>query len=85
MGIVLPKLHECEDRLRVDGHQRLGTLDAIAREQLVVVGDDPVVHAYYRSVPDRVVVGLDCRMTFREVPDVDQCLAGVCRDGERVE
>ena len=74
-GIVLAKLHEREDRLGVDGHLRLRPLDPVAREQLVVVGDDPVVDADDRAVPDRVVVGLDVRVALREVPDVDQRLA----------
>ena len=73
--VVLAKLHEREDRLRVDRHLRLRALDPVPGEELVVVGDDAVVHADDRAVPDRVVVGLDVRMAFREVPDVDERLA----------
>ena len=59
--IVPRTLHEREDRLRVDGHLRLGALDAVAREQRVVVLDDAVVDPDDGAVPDRVVVRLDLR------------------------
>ena len=55
------RLHEGEDRLRVDGHLRLGPGEAVAVEDLLVVDDDPVVDADHRSVPDRMVVGDDRR------------------------
>ena len=44
--------------------------------QLVVVEDDSVVNADDRSMADRVVVGLDPRVTLRVVTHVDQRLGG---------
>ncbi len=82
---MLPNLHEGEDRLRVDRHLRLRPVDPVAGEELVVVGDDPVVHADDSPVPDRMVVRLDVRMTLREVPNVDEGLARLRRHRELVE
>jgi hypothetical protein len=82
---VPAQLHEREDRLRVDRHLRLGTRDPVPLEQLVVVGDDPVVDPDDRAVPDRVVVRGDVRMALREVSDVDEGLAGLGRNRELVE
>ena len=72
---ALVRLGEREDGLRVDRHLRLGTLEAMQFHQLVVVEDDPVVDADDGAVADRVVVGLDPRVTLRVVTDVDQ---GLC-------
>ena len=41
--MALRVLREREDRLRVDGHLRLGPLERVAGEDLLVVQDDPVV------------------------------------------
>ena len=71
---ALVRLREREDGLRVDRHLGLGTLEAMLLHQLVVVEDDPVVDADDRSVPDRVVVGLDPGVTLCVVTHVDQCL-----------
>ena len=79
------QLHEGEDRLRVDGHLGLGSLDAVAGEELVVVLDDAVVDANDAAVPDRVVVRRDLGVTLGEVPDVDERGARLRRDVELVE
>ncbi len=80
-----PAFHEREDRLRVDGHLRLGTFDPVPGEELVVVLDHAVVDADDGPVPDRVVVRLDLGMPLREVADVDECLGGLRGDVELVE
>ena len=67
-------LREGEDRLGVDGHLRLGPLEAVAREDLLVVQDDPVVDPDDAAVPDRVVVRLDPGMALRVVPHVHERL-----------
>ena len=71
---TLGVLGEREDRLRVDGHVRMGPLEAVVREDLLVVDDDPVVDPDDRAVPDRVVVRLDRGMALRVVPDVHEHL-----------
>ena len=73
-GRALGVLGEREDRLGVDGHLRLGALEAVAREDLLVVDDDPVVDPDDRAVPDRVVVRLDRGMALRVVAHVDEHL-----------
>src|SRR5207247_10978461 len=50
---TLVRLCEGEDRLRVDGHLRLASLEAVGFHQLVVVEDDPVVDADDGAMPDR--------------------------------
>ena len=67
-------LGEREDRLRVDGHVRMGALEAVAGEDLLVVDDDPVVDPDDRAVPDRVVVRLDRGMALGVVADVHEHL-----------
>ena len=53
--------------------------------QLVVVLDDPVVHADDGAVANGVVVRGHVGMTLREVPDVDEGLARLGRDRELVQ
>ncbi len=60
-------------------------LEAVTREDLLVVDDDPVVDPDDAAVPDRVVVREDRRVALREVPDVDEHLAGRVGDGHAVE
>jgi hypothetical protein len=65
-----------EDRLRVDGHPRLGARAGVGGKELVVVQDDPVVDPHDRPVPHRVVVGIDRRVALRVVADVHEQLVG---------
>lgn len=83
--VVLAQLHEREDRLRVDGHVRLGALDAVAGEKRIVVQHDPVVDADHGAVADGVVVRLDVRVTLREIAHVDERLRRAGWDGELVQ
>ena len=78
-------LGEREDRLGVDGHLRLGALEAVLLHQLVVVEDDPVVDADDGAVADRMVVGLDPRMALRVVADVEERLGRVRREQDLLE
>ena len=82
---ALRQLCEREDRLGVDGHPRSSALEAVVGEDLLVVQDDPVVDADDRSVPDRMVVGLDHGMALGVVAHVDEHLARVLRDLDAVE
>ena len=76
---------EGEDRLGVDGHARLGPLEAVSGEDLLVVQDDPVVDADNLAVPDRMVVGREARVALRVVADVHDRLASLAGDGQPVE
>ena len=78
-------LGEREDRLGVDRHLRLGALEAVPFDQLVVVDDDPVVHADDGAVADRMVVGLDPGVALRVVAHVDQGLARAGREDDLLE
>ena len=82
---ALGQLGEREDRLGVDGHPGRGALEAVVGEDFLVVQDDPVVDADDRSVPDRVVVGLDHGVALGVVAHVDEHLARVLRDLDAVE
>jgi hypothetical protein len=57
----------------------------VTREELLVVGDDAVVHARHRPVPDGVVVRGDRRVSLRVVADMDEDLPGGGGDQDRVE
>src|SRR5262249_43518918 len=76
---------EGEDRLAVDGHLGLVPLEAVAVEDLLVVDDDPVVHALHGAVPHRVVVGLYPRMALRVVPHMQDRLVRILWDRQAVE
>ena len=65
---------EREDRLGIDRHLGLMPLEAVPREDFLVVDDDPVVDALDGSMADGMVVGRDPRMALRVVADVDQRL-----------
>jgi hypothetical protein len=65
-------MHEREDRLRVHGHLRLGPIEPVTAEDVVVVLDDSVVDADDGGMADRVVVGGDLGVTLREVTDVHE-------------
>ena len=78
-------LGQREDRLRVDGHGRIRALEAVPREQLLIVLDDAVVDADDGSVADGVVVGLDRRVALRVVAHVDEHLVRVAGTCDRVE
>ena len=78
-------LHEGEDHLRVDRHPRLGMLEAVRGEQLLVVVDHTVVDPDDRAVPDRVVVGEEGRMALREIADVNECLDDIVWELDGVE
>jgi hypothetical protein len=78
-------LGEGEDRLRVDGHAGLRALEAVRREDLLVVDDDPVVDADHRSVADRVVVGSQAGVALRVVAHVDEHLARAHRNCQPVD
>ena len=64
LGARARRVDEGEDRLGVDGHLGLLPLEAVAGEDLLVVEDDPVVHALDRAVADGVVVRGDPRWPF---------------------
>jgi hypothetical protein len=57
----------------------------VALEELLVVGDDPVVDPDHRAVADGVVVGLDRRMALRVVAHVDERLGRVEGNPDAVE
>ena len=76
---------EREDRLGVDRHLRLLARDVVPREQVVVVDDDPVVHARDPAVAHRMVVGGNGGVALRVVADVHQHLRRVRGDDDRVE
>ena len=52
-------------------------VDVVAREELLVVDDDPVVDARHVAVADRMVVGDDRRVALRVVAHVDERLRRV--------
>ena len=85
LGAALGMLGEREDRLGVDGHVRMGTLEAVAGEDLLVVDDDPVVDPDHRAVPDRMVVRLDRGMALGVVADVHEHLRRRRRDVHLVQ
>ena len=78
-------LREGEDHLGVDAHLRVGALDSVLGEQLLVVEDDPVVDSDHGAVADRVVVRGDRRVALRVVAHVDEHLRGALRDDDLVE
>ena len=69
------RLDEGEDDLGVDGHLGLVAVDVVAPEELLVVGDDPVVDPRHVAVANGVVVRGDRRVPLRVVADVHQRLA----------
>ena len=79
------RVHEGEDRLGVDRHLGLGPLEAVAREDLLVVDDDPVVDPDDRSVADRVVVREDRGVALRVVAHVDERVRRVARQLDGLE
>ena len=83
VGAVL--VDEREDRLGVDRHLRLRAREAVPGEQLVVVDDDPVVHARHVAVTDRMVVGGDRGVALRVVAHVHEHLRRVRGDDDRLE
>ena len=70
-------LGQGEDHLGIDGHLRLGALEAITGHQRVVVVDVAVVDPEDGAVADGVVVRIDPRVALGVVADVDQGVAGV--------
>ena len=76
---------EGEDRLGVDGHLGLLALEAVPGEDLLVVQDDPVVHAFHRAVADGVVVGGDPGVALCVVAHVDERLGGLGGNRNPVE
>ena len=76
---------EREDRLGVDGHLRLGTLEPEPVEDLLVVDDDAVVDSDHGAVADRMVVGLDCRVALRVIAHVDEHVTGSRGNDDRLE
>ena len=82
---VVRLLDEREDRLGVDGHPGLGALEAVPREDLLVVRDDPVVDPDDRPVADRVVVGGERRMALGVVADVEEGLGRLLGHLDRLE
>jgi hypothetical protein len=78
-------LDEGEDRFGVDRHLGLVALEAVLGEDLLVVGDDPVVDPDDAAVANRVVVGGQGGVPLRVVPDVHEELGGGLWDTDEVE
>ena len=64
---------------------RLVPHEIVTAEELVVVGDDPVVDPGHATVPDGMVVRGDRGVALRVVADVNQNLAGALGDDHGVE
>ena len=69
----------------IESNLRLGARNPKPAEELVVVADDPVVHADDVAVPDRMVVGGQARMSLGVVADVHEQLRCIGRDVNTLE
>lgn len=79
------RVDEREDDLGVDRHLRVVPLDPVAREELLVVRDDPVVDPCDAAVADRMIVRRDRGVALRVVTNVDQRLARGMREDNVLE
>jgi hypothetical protein len=66
---VCVKQHE--QGLAVHGHSRKGSISLVQLKELVIILNDAVVNACYRSVDDGVIVPVVGRPTLREIPNMD--------------
>ena len=85
LGPVGLVLDQREDRFGVDRHLGLGALEAVLGEDLLVVGDDPVVDPDHAAVAHRMVVGRERRMALGVVTDVDEELVRSRWDPHEIE